>query len=84
MPIYINNRFIWVLFVHVVDIKGVAKKDAAEPPLVHPSKSAGDCKAECDTFMRIRMQHEHAPGNVYTDKFSYIQCLEQIDPNLLT
>ena len=78
VSIYSNNILVCVLLVHVDDIKGVVKKEAAEFPFVHASKAAGHCKAEYGRSMRIGMQNEHAPCNAYTHANSHTYTYTRI------
>ena len=60
-----------LLPVHVDDIKGTARKDVADPLLSHLNRSVGQCKAGYGSFLHTGIQHEHRPGEVFTNQHVY-------------
>ena len=71
-----------MLFVHVDDIKGCARKGVAESLLVHLNKFVGQCKADYTSFLHTGIQHEHSSGAVYAHQYVYIDSMLAIDCNL--
>ena len=67
-----------LLPVDVDDIKGTAANGVADPLLKHFNDSVGQCKADCDAFLHVDIQHGHGPGEVLIHQYVYIDSIQAI------
>ena len=72
-----------ILSVHVDDIKGIARKEVAEPLLAHLNKLVGQCNAEWLSFLNTCVQHERGAGVVFTHQCVYVDSISVIEIELL-
>ena len=73
-----------LLSVHVDDINGTAPKEIADSLLKYLNDKVGRCKADCTSFLHTGIQHESAPGSVFTHQYVYIDSIKPIDADTLT
>ena len=71
-----------LLSVRVGDVKGTAPKHVAESLLSHLNASVGQCKADCNSFLHICIQHEHSSGSVFTHQYVYVDSIQPIKSQL--
>lgn len=76
---YTRGNLQCLLSVHVDDTKGCATEDVADGLLKHLSDKVGQCKADCISFLHTGIQHESAPGSIFTHQYVYIDSIEPID-----
>lgn len=71
-----------LLSAHAGVIKGTTPKDVADSLLRHLNESAGQCEADCNSFLHTDIQHKHSPGEVFTHQYVYVDSIQPIKSDL--
>ena len=72
-----------LLPVHVDDVKGTARRQAAEFLFAHFNRLVGQCKADYGSALHADIKHEHSPGVVLTHQHVYIDSITPISAESL-
>ena len=90
MPIVFPSEFAnfcilqCLLSAHVGDIKGTARRFAAEPLFGHLDRLVGQCGADNGSSLHTGIQHEHRPGEVFIHQFVHVDSVVPIESSLRT